>query len=181
MSKGRIVFSSAISVIAVSALVLSAFLYYTQPRIAYVHNSRLLSEYNGVKEGKRMYEEKAASLKSNLDTLEKEINDRIRNYQSEYNSLSVKESELAQDIIKRKQQDYFTYKAAVEEQVKEEDAKISEAVMNQIDSYIIEFARKNGYDYVFGVSSGGNLFFAEEGSDVTDAVLEGLNKKYKGE
>ena len=181
MSKGRIAYNAAISVIAAGALALSVFLYFTQPRIAYVHNNRLLTEYQGVKEGKRMYEEKASNLKSNLDTLEKEINIRIKEYQAKYESLSPEERAATENVLKKKQQEYFTYKSAIDEQVKEEDTKLSAAVLNQIDSYIIEFAKENKYDYIFGVGSGGNLFFAKEGADVTDEVLEGLNKKYRGE
>jgi len=148
--------------------------------MAFVYNNRILAEYNGVKEGQQLYREKEKTLTATLDTLENEINSLLKNYQNESRQLSDKENMLTESMIKRRQADYFNYKKAIEDKIKEEDTKLTAAVMHQIDSYIAEFGKKNGYTYILGASNEGSLFFANDKEDITDIILEGLNNTYAG-
>lgn len=179
--------SGGLKVLAISgttlgllSLAFAAYLYATKPKLAFVYNDKLLSEYKGIKEGQKIYEDKVMAMTANLDTLEKEINRDIKEYQDNFKTLSDKEKKLRESYIQKRQNDYFNYKNVIQQKITEEDKKMSEAVMKQINTYIIEFGKSNGYDYVFGVSNEGSLFYAREADDVTGKVLDGLNKKYDG-
>ncbi len=177
----RLILSSILlSVLTVCSIGMSTYLYLKKPKLGFVYNNRILNEYNGVKEGKKLYAEKAEMMTANLDTLGKEIDQMIGKYQQEVSKLSTKEKELTEQIIKRRQSEYFNYKKVIEEKTQEEDKKITEAVLKQIDSFIAEYAKNKGYDYIFGSSDAGSLFFASEKEDLTDEILKGLNGTYEG-
>lgn len=170
--------SFAISILSFST---GLYLYLSRPKIAFVYNTRLLTEYSGVKEGKKIYDRKLAELRSNLDTLGKELNADVKKFQSNNKSMSAKEKSLSEDMLRKKQQDFLNYKKAVEGQIKEEDQKLSSGVINQINSYMLDYAKDHHYDFIFGVNNDGNVLFAKQSVDVTDDVLKGLNHSYKGE
>ena len=62
----------------------------------------------------------------------------------------------------------------------EKDSEMTKSILNQIDSYILEYGKKNNYKYLFGVTDNGNILYADEADDITDIILEELNNKYEG-
>jgi outer membrane protein len=56
------------------------------------------------------------------------------------------------------------------------EKELSKPLIEKIDAVIRLLAIKEGYDFVFD-SSGGLFLYAKEGYDLTDRVLEELNKK----
>lgn len=169
------------AIIAIAALMLAVFLYTQRTAIAYIDNTRVLTEYNGVKEGKKMYDDRVGQWQMNVDTLEVEIDADITSYKENFSKMTGKEKKITEELIKRKQNNYFSYKKAMEEKATEEDQKISEAVLNQINGYLLEHGKKNDYDLILGVTDMGNLLYAKEGLDITDKIIKELNSQYKGE
>lgn len=167
-------------VLSAVSLVVAGYLFATRPKVGFVYNNRILSEYIGIKEGRKVYDDKAKRLTANLDTLEAEINGMIAKYQDEFKQLTDKERSLSESLIKDRQNAYFSYKSAIDQKIQEEDQEMTAAVLNQIDSYVIEYGKKHGYDYIFGASSEGSLFYANSSDDLTDKILKGLNDSYKG-
>jgi outer membrane protein len=49
----------------------------------------------------------------------------------------------------------------------------------QIRAYIEKYNKDNKYEYVLGYSLGGGILFADKSLDVTQKIIEGLNKAYK--
>ncbi len=71
-----------------------------------------------------------------------------------------------------------------EEQFNQENESVlrsyNDKVWKQLNQYVEDFGKENGYDYLFGTSGQGNLMYAAEGDNVTDAVIDYINKKYNG-
>jgi len=168
------------SIIAIGALCMSIYLYSTSHNVAYVNNTRVLTEYNGLKEGSQLYQQKRASWKANIDTLNNSLNREIKKYEAERASLTAKEQQLTEALLGKRQQELINYKNAIQQKAKEDDQQIMDEIVKQIDSYIKNYGEEHGYDYIFGVTSEGNLLFANDTDNITDAILEGLNRSYEG-
>ncbi|MCE3226351.1 MAG: outer rane chaperone Skp (OmpH) [Bacteroidetes bacterium] len=56
----------------------------------------------------------------------------------------------------------------------------NDKIWKQLNQYVEDYAKENGYDYLFGASGQGNLMYASETDDVTDDVLKYVNLKYSG-
>ena len=157
-----------------------AFVYFKTPRIAYVYNNRILTEYKGVKEGRGVYQKKVSEWQSNLDTLSKAYTSEASAFEYSKGKLSSQERSRVEQILLRKKQELVSYKSAIEEKASAEEREMIEGLLSQINSFVAEYGEQSGYDYVFGVTENGNLMYAVKGNDVTDKVIEALNKKYEG-
>lgn len=166
--------------LAIGSIAFSIYNYQGKPSIAYVNNERILAGYKGLVETKAMYDKKMGNWQANLDTLSKEFKSDISVYQQQSGKMTSKERALKEEILRRKEQDLVNYKSALEQKAREEEAEMTAGVINQINSFIVEYGKGKGYDYIFGVTDTGNILFAKEGDDITEDVLAYLNDKYKG-
>lgn len=172
--------SVAALLFGIAALSFAIYNFSNAPKVAYVYNSRILNEFDGMKEGKRMYADKVKVWNGNVEELQKEVQNLLSQYEQNYKQLSKKEREETQALIEKKRGEYLNYKKVIDEKAKNEDVQMTTAILNQINSYILEYGKQQGYDYIFGVTDGGNLLYAKDADDITDKVLEALNNNYAG-
>lgn len=91
-----------------------------------------------------------------------------------------KEISLKQELLNNKQQQISSYQQAIQKQIQEEDKKATQTVINDINDYVKEYGKKKGYEIIFGASGSGNIMYADEGTDLTEKILEGLNNEFEG-
>jgi len=117
-------------------------------------------------------------MKSNVDTLIANWQKELKNYEKERTSFSAGELKLKQELLGNKQQQITSYQEAVQKQMQEEDKKMTQTLINDINDYVKQYGKSKGYKIIFGASGGGNIMYGEESSDLTKDVLEGLNAEY---
>ena len=142
--------------------------------------NKLLDGYKRTKLARAEFEEKAKTLNANVDSLMTDWQNEIKSYEKERASMSKKELELKQQLLGNKQQQINNYQQAIQNQIQEEDKKATQTVVNDINDYVKEYGKKNGYKIIFGASGGGNIMYASESSDLTEKVLKGLNADFEG-
>ena len=89
---------------------------------------------------------------------------------------TVKKEEIE---LMRLREELFSYKENVESISKEEEEKLSQGALNQINSYVEKYSKKHHIDLVIGVTSFSNVLYGNESIDITEDILDGLNKNYK--
>ncbi len=169
--------------ISILAILLSILTFYStkSSELVYVDVNKLIDGYDRTKIEKAKFEEKAKLLQSNVDSLISNWQQEIMNYEKERSSMTPKELELKQEILSNKQQQINNYQHAIQQQIQEEDQKATQTVVNDINNFVKEFGKKNSYKIIFGATGGGSIMYADDSSDLTEIILEGLNKEYKGE
>jgi len=62
-----------------------------------------------------------------------------------------------------------------------EDMQIDELTRatNRINSFVKDYALKNGYDMIYQYQIGGQIIYINEAFDVTEDIINGLNEEYK--
>lgn len=162
-------------------LILITALYLTKSEnIYYVNSAKLINEYKGMIDARQAYQKKAIVWKSNIDTLANEIQQEIKKYEKESPKMTPKERDLTRQLIQSRQQQLTDYQKAAQEKAAQEDGQMTKQVIDQINAYIKEYGKRQGYGIVLAATEYGNIAYAEEGKDITEQVLEGLNRKYKG-
>lgn len=166
-----------------SAVIVLFVLMFTNKKaeLVYVDSNKLLNNYQGMLDARKEYQNKAQSWKANIDTLAKEVQESIMEYEKESPSMTTKEKELSRELIKTRQQQLADYQKAIQSQASSEDAEMTQNVVNQVNQYLKKFGQKNNYRIILAATDAGNIVYAEEEMDITDIVLEGLNKEYRGE
>lgn len=153
----------------------------SQDGIAYVRSSELVYGYIGMKEAHNRYKEKAEIWQANVDTLQHDYQISMKRYTNQIASLSEAERKEGQRILMLQQENLLNYSKAINQKAKEEDEKITGAVLNQINSFVEEYGREHGYEVILGTTSAGNLLYGDEAIDITEEVLADLNRIYTGE
>lgn len=168
------------SLLAIILSVVSIYFSRTSSELVYVDVNKLIEGYKRTKVAKAEFDKKAATMKTNIDSLVAGWQKELQAYEKERASLSPKELQLKQELLGNKQQQINGYQEAVQKQIQEEDKKVTQTVINDINDYVKEYGKNKGYKIIFGASGGGNIMYAEESTDLTAEILKGLNAEYDG-
>ena len=153
----------------------------TSREIVYVDSSKLLNGYQGMVDARKAYQQKALVWQANIDTLVNEIQNDLKKFEKEMARMTVKERDLTRQLLQNKQQQLADYQKATQENAANEDGKMTKQVIDEVNQYIKDYGKKKGLKIILAATDYGNIAYAEEGIDITDEILEGLNKKYKGQ
>ncbi len=168
-------------ILSTLALFLAAISFYftkSSSDLVYVDVNKLIEGYKRTKVAKAEFDKKAAVMKSNIDSLTAGWQKELKSYEKERSTLSAKELKLKQELLQNKQQQINGYQEAIQKKIQEEDKKVTQTVINDINDYVKEYGKNHGYKIIFGASGGGNIMYACESSDLTAEVLKGLNAEY---
>lgn len=157
------------------------YLHFLNPTdFVYVDASKLMANYKGMAEAQTIYKNKIVIWEANLDTLRNELHMEVEKYNQELGSFSAKEKELTEELIRTKKKQLADYQAAISEKAKQEDTQMTNHVLGKVNDYIKVYGEQKGYKIIFAATHYGNIAYAEKGIDITDDVLNGLNKEYVG-
>lgn len=152
----------------------------TKPKLGYVKTAELFEGYLGMREAKRQYSQQVSGWQSNLDTLGKDYRRALSAYELEMPRLNKQAKQEREQLLGRQAKSIEDYQASLQERMVQEDKRLTEGVVNQVNAYVAEYGEKNGYTLVMGTTNGGNILYGAEATDITDEVLKGLNSRYQG-
>ncbi|NQX85553.1 MAG: OmpH family outer membrane protein [Flavobacteriaceae bacterium] len=170
-----------VSLIALVLSIGSFFYFQSTSNQVYVDVNRLMDGYSRTKIERVKFEEKAKTLNANVDSLISDWQKELKLYEKERPKMSKKELELKQELLGNKQQQINNYQQAIQKQIQEEDQKATQTVINDINDYVKEYGKRKGYKIIFGASGSGNIMYADELTDLTEKILEGLNAEFDGQ
>jgi len=147
-------------------------------KIAFVRSNELVYGYQGMKEAHAVQEEKSKQFKTNIDTLQMDLQKVIAQYNSEYATLSPKERTEKEKLISIQQQNFQQYANNAENTIKQNDLDLTEGVLNQINTLVEKYAKENNYQIIFGTTSSGNILYGDKEIDITEPVLKFINSNY---
>ena len=150
-------------------------------KIAYVDSEYLFTNYAGTTESYKELEAKTKEWADNLDSLSKEYQNTFTAYEEQKQELTTNSKKALETTLAQQQQQFNSYYEATKKKKQETDKKLTDGVIKQIDTYLQAFAKEQGYSMIFGGSSTqNNLVYAEGNHDVTEQVLDYINKQYYG-
>ena len=134
-----------------------------------------------VSEGKRVMAELEKSFKakeSALKTEETKIKGEEDKYKKQASLLSpearmTKEKDLNQMIVSF-QNKTMTYQKDIQDM----EAKLKKPILEKLRDVIKDVSEKQGVDFTVEISAS-PVVYAKKSTDITDAVIEGYNKKFK--
>jgi len=147
-------------------------------KIAYVDSGKILSEYKASDDAKKEYNSKAKVWQANIDTLTNEIKGSIQKYEKSLASKSSKEQAMAKELISAKQKQLTDYQHAIQDNSRQEDAKLTQRIVAQVNAFLLEYGKQHKYKLILIANSSGTIAYAEEGMDITDQVVKELNSQY---
>lgn len=133
-------------------------------KIAYVNTGRLIENYKGIAEAKSLHFQRTQDVSKLLDSLKNELILAHRS-QNEQKARSI------QITLNRTE---GTYK----QNINFIESALFEGALAQINSFVENYAERNGIDIVLGSTLEGNIMYARPEMDITEQVLRELNESY---
>jgi outer membrane protein len=148
------------------------------PKIAFVKSLLVVENFEGLKDAKELLAVSASKFKAHLDSLNKDLETIDKNLKIPDLTLTQKKS--LENRLDEKQLEISQFLNQYEEIIQKEDEKLTQGALNQINSYIKDYAKEEGIDLVIGVTLSGNVLYGSDAIDITDEIISIANKRYKG-
>lgn len=166
-----------VTLFIVIVLVSLYFIAFAGSKIVYVDSGRLLSGYKAMVEARKEFDKKQSTWQANVDTLTREVQQAIRDYSKTSALGTEKEKQLAKELITSKQKELYDYQNAIKQNASDEEQRLTQSVLVTINSYLSRYGKKQGYKMIL-VAANGNIAYADDAADITDKVIEDLNREY---
>lgn len=151
------------------------------PQLAYVHADYLFENYAGSTEAYQDLQSKTAQWSQALDSLSKAYQAVYVTYEKQQQTGKKVEGQALEQQLQQQQTTFQQQHQQLEQKRLEVDQKMTQALVQQINAYIQEYAEKEGYDMIFTSGVNSNLVYSKEAYNATEAVLAYINKRYRGE
>ena len=126
-------------------------------QLAVVNSQKVLEEYKGLAEARDIYELKIKELSEKFES-QKQV------YESKKKELEILSNQLTKIDKTDKLIELEKYKSIL--------VRLSSEIENQ------SAIEKNGYDIIFGANGQGSILYVQNKTDITDKIIEELNKEY---
>ena len=150
-------------------------------RIAYVEVDSLMTQYNFAKDYSVTLERKSNNARNTLTQKGNALQAAVNNFQQKLNNNGFQSREQAasvQNAIQRQQNDLQALQARLENELASETAKFNEALRDSLNNFLKAYNRDKKYDLILS-KAGDNILFADKKFDITQDIINGLNKRYK--
>ena len=139
-------------------------------KIAYVEVDSLMTQYEFCKEFSLVLQKKGNNARNTLNQ---------KGQQLQNNGFTSREqAESQQAAIQRQQQSLQELQARLENELGTETAKYNEALRDSLMHFLDAYNKDKKYDLIL-TKQGDNILYAAKRFDITNDVINGLNKRYK--
>jgi outer membrane protein len=120
-----------------------------------------------------------AELNSKVSLYQKNAND----YQDKVNKGLITRADAAQreQALTQQQQELVTLRDNLQSNLAEEEQVMNRQIVEYITSFLEANKTDYNYQYILGKSFGSVVLYGDGGLDITQKVLDALNKKYQAE
>ena len=153
----------------------------TGMKIAYVEVDSLMSQYNFCKEYTLILQKKSNNARNTLNQKAAQLQNAAANFQEKLQSngfASREEAERVQMALQRQQQDLQELQNRLGSELDAETAKFNDALRDSLQNFLKVYNKSKKYDIILS-KAGDNILYAAKKYDITQDVINGLNKRYK--
>lgn len=150
-------------------------------KIAYVEVDSLMTQYNFAKDYSVNLERKSTNARNTLTQKGNQLQAAVDNFQKKLNNngfTSREQAESQQAAIQRQQRDLQALQARLEGELANETQQFNLALRDSLNSFLKEYNKAKKYDIILS-RAGDNILYANTKYDITQDVINGLNKRYK--
>jgi outer membrane protein len=148
-------------------------------KLVYVNIDSLAANYDYFKDTRKVLESKQYQLENDLQSRGRSLQNEVAFFQQRAQTMTQEQGRAAQASLEKKNQDLMAYRERAAQSLAVEKAKKDDELYNQIFDYLKKVNGQNKYEMVLGYQKGGNILFADAGSDATKRIIDGLNKEYQ--
>ena len=150
-------------------------------KIAYVEVDSLMTQYEFCKEFTLTLQKKSNNARNTPNQKGQQLQNAAANFQQKLQNngfTSREQAESQQAAIQRQQQSLQELQARLENELATETQKYNEALRDSLMHFLDAYNKDKKYDLIL-TKQGDNILYAAKRFDITNDVINGLNKRYK--
>jgi Skp family chaperone for outer membrane proteins len=148
-------------------------------RIAFFFMDSVQSKFELVKES-------ADRVRSEGKRMENALQAEMQKAQDRYNELMGKDHTYSTQAELKSDQDEIAELGAKiqdmrsnsQDRLDQMQTRMLQEITSQIQGFLEEYNRTTGYDFIFSIQDGGQIWVGNKGLDITSDVVSGLNKRH---
>lgn len=151
----------------------------TDLRIAYVEVDSIMTQFEYAKEKSKELEKKSLNARNTLTQKGNQFQSAANNFQQKLQNngfTSREQAESAQAALQRQQNDLAALQARLENELANEQQKFLQSLQDSLNNFLEVYNKEKKYDMIINKSA---ILYAGKKFDITQDVINGLNKRYK--
>lgn len=152
-----------------------------QEKTAFVDNEKLIEESQEKKDLEADYEKRIADLGKKKDSIANALKSEFTLLEPKLQALQKSNPAKAQELylpFQQKQQILSNGLQNEEKQIANSFQAKIDSLLSKVDTSIEDYGNNNGYTYIFGKNKAGSVLYGADKKDITQAVVDKLNKEY---
>ncbi len=150
-------------------------------KIAYVEVDSIMTQYKFCKEYTKILETKGNNIQKTLASKQQALQNAAANFQQkvQQNAYTREQAEAIQAGLQKQSNDLQGLNQRLSAEFQTETDKYNKALHDSLQHYLALYNKDKKYGMIFA-KQGDNLLYADKAYDITNEVVAGLNKAYKG-
>ena len=150
-------------------------------KIAYVEVDSIMSQYKFCKEYSLILQKKGQNIQNTLAQKQQALQAAAANFQQkvQQNAYTREQAEGVNASLQKQSNDLQMLNQRLSAEFQNETDQFNKALRDSIQHYLASYNKDKKYSIIFS-KQGDNLLYADTAYDITNDIIAGLNKAYKG-
>lgn len=150
-------------------------------KIAYVEVDSIMSQYKFCKEYSLILQKKGQNIQNTLAQKQQALQAAAANFQQkvQQNAYTREQAEGVNASLQKQNNDLQILNQRLSAEFQNETDQFNKALRDSIQHYLAYYNKDKKYSIIFS-KQGDNLLYADKAYDITNEIVAGLNKAYKG-
>jgi outer membrane protein len=151
--------------------------------IAYVNIDTVIFKFDMFFDRRDELMSKQKNAEAELTSKASQYEKGVRDYQDKTNKGLVTRATAGamEQALQQQQQELVSLRDKLQSNLMEEEQVMNRQVLEYITKFLEENRSEYNYQYILGKSFGSVVLYSETSLDITQKVLDGINKKYQSE
>lgn len=149
-------------------------------KIVFVNTDTLFDKYLYYKEVMKSLEDRKRRIEVQFESQARGLESQVAAYQEKgkMGNLTAAEIESTEARLMRQRDDIIKTRDEQLSKLVQEEREFTEKLYDELYSYVTEYNKQNGFQYVLGYTRGSGIIYADNSLDITNDVVKGLNERY---
>jgi outer membrane protein len=151
--------------------------------VGFVNSDTIMANYVLVKNMKDSLQAKQDAAEKNFTAQQTAFEASVTTYQTKMqaNELSIAEATKTETTLTQQKEYLSQLYEELSTELANEELELNSMLQDSIMNFLHRYNKKYNFDYILGFAKGGGILYANDSLDITEDVLEGLNKEISTE
>lgn len=165
--------------ILASIILVCLFMSCQQQKIGFVDNAKLINDYQEKKDLEDKLQIKINAFQKRTDSLRKTFQLEINEAELKARKMSQADLQKLSQELQQKEQVLSQRVQFEQQQITQESQATNDSLIKKVKKFVQDYGKSNGYTYILGSNEAGSVMFGQDKNDLTQTILDALNKSYK--